>query len=155
MFRMRCGNCCTKRGESRRIYPARQTRSTQCCCREVTTARSCSSRGTPFDGTTRAVRPSCLAVRMPPASGLFEMTTAMRAPGIFPAAMFPAMASKFEPRPESRMPRFFIEELAIGSCLRVHHLPLTLHDAPHVVILLPDALQQCLGLLEFLRIDHQ
>jgi hypothetical protein len=28
--------------------------------------------------------------------------------GIFPAAMFFAMASKLEPRPESRMPRFFM-----------------------------------------------
>src|SRR5712692_1670644 len=37
------------------------------------------------------------------------MTTVIRA-GILPASTLRAMASKFEPRPESRMPRFFIAE---------------------------------------------
>jgi hypothetical protein len=40
MFSMRCGNCCTNHGESRRMYPARQIRSTPCSFNEATTARS-------------------------------------------------------------------------------------------------------------------
>ena len=40
-----CGNCCTNHGESRRMYPARQIRSTLCSCNAATTSRSCSSRG--------------------------------------------------------------------------------------------------------------
>src|SRR5208283_2537427 len=47
---------------------------------------------------------------MPGASARFEMTTAIRAPGMRPASMLSAMATKFEPRPESRMPRFFMQE---------------------------------------------
>jgi len=105
---MRRGNCCTNQGESSRMYPARQMRSTLCSLRAATTARSCSSRARPFEGIASAVRPSFLAVVRPSASGLFEITTAMRVPGIFPAATLLAIASKFEPRPESRMPRFFM-----------------------------------------------
>src|SRR5205823_14448211 len=39
---------------------------------------------------------------------MLEITTAISAPGIFPAAMLSAMAMKLEPRPERRMPRRFI-----------------------------------------------
>ena len=44
------------------------------------------------------------AVAMPGASALLEMTTAMRASAMRPASMLSAMATKFEPRPERRMP---------------------------------------------------
>ena len=121
----------------------------------------------PFDGITCVTRPSRLAVSIPPASVLFEMTTAMRAFGIVPSVMLRAIASKFEPRPESRMPRFF---MSVSSCkafslqdsrmwmgfaerrnrLAVHHLAVALHDAAHVVVLLADAFQQGLSLLNFL-----
>ena len=93
-----------KPGESRRRYPARQM-SRGVALAAATTARSCSARGTPFEGMASAVTPSRRAVSRPPASDLFEITTAMRALGMVPLATFLAMASKFEPRPESKMPR--------------------------------------------------
>ncbi len=77
----------------------------------ATTSRSCSARSLFLDGITSAVSPSRRAVSIPPASSRLEITTAMRASGIRPAATFLAMASKFEPRPESRMPRFFMRFL--------------------------------------------
>src|SRR5215471_12880432 len=104
------------------------------------------------------------------------MTIAIRAPGIFPSAMLLAMASKFEPRPERRMPMFFMEstghlsskerakvghQSSLGVLclrvhrLRVHHLALALHHTPDVVILLADALEQGLRLLELLGVDYQ
>src|SRR5208337_1895911 len=65
-------------------------------------------RDLPFEGMTNAQRPRWRAVSRPGASARFEITTAMRASGILPAAMLSAMATKLEPRPERRMPRFFI-----------------------------------------------
>src|ERR1700693_1961478 len=73
-----------------------------------TTSRSCSSRGLFFDEMTSALSPRWRAVSRPGASARFEITTAMRALGILPAAMLSAMATKLEPRPDRRMPRFFI-----------------------------------------------
>src|SRR5207245_4142859 len=108
MFRILRGNCCTKHGESRRMYPARQIKSTPCCLSAATTSRSCCSRGLSFDGMTSALSPRWRAVVIPGASGLLEMTTAMRASGIRPASMLSAMATKLEPRPERRMPREFM-----------------------------------------------
>src|SRR5581483_1839484 len=55
----------------------------------------------------RAGRPRLRAVARPGASSLLLMTTAISA-GIFPARTLRAMASKFEPRPERRIPSFFI-----------------------------------------------
>src|ERR1700676_1074324 len=109
MLRMRHGNWRTNHGESNRMYPARQTRSTWCFCSVVTTSRSCSARSLPCDGITSEVSPRLRAVSSPRASVRLEITTAMRASGIRPAATFLAMASKLEPRPERSMPRFFIE----------------------------------------------
>src|ERR1700676_1683719 len=74
----------------------------------ATTSRSCSSRGLPFDEMTSALSLRRRAVSRPGASARFEITTAMRALGILPAAMLSAMATKLEPRPDRRMPRFFI-----------------------------------------------
>jgi hypothetical protein len=56
---------------------------------------------------TATVKPRWRAISFPGASMRFEMTTAMRESGILPDAMLSAMAMKLEPRPESRMPRFF------------------------------------------------
>src|SRR6185312_15539410 len=105
---MRCGNCCTNHGESSRMYPARQIKSTSCCLRAATTSRSCCSRSFPLEGIARAVSSSLRAVSKPPASVLLEMTMAMRALGIAPSVTFRAIASKFEPRPERRMPMFLM-----------------------------------------------
>ncbi len=52
MFRMRCGNACTKPGDSSRIYPARQTRSTSCSLSAARIAWSCSARFLPFASIT-------------------------------------------------------------------------------------------------------
>src|ERR1700728_1342200 len=113
---MRCGNCCTNQRESNRIYPARQISSTPFCWSAVTTSRSCSSRSLPFDGMTTAFNPRCRAVPIPGASVLLEMTTAIRASGMRPASMLSAIATKFAPRPERRMPRNFIQANII-----IHH----------------------------------
>jgi len=51
--------------------------------------------------------PRLRAISSPGASGRLEITTAMAA-RIRPEAALSAMASKFDPRPEIRMPRFFI-----------------------------------------------
>src|SRR5215831_11447665 len=56
---------------------------------------------------TSAFRPRRRAASMPGASALLEITIAMLASSL-PEATLWAMASKFEPRPERRMPRFFI-----------------------------------------------
>src|SRR5450759_1046986 len=72
------------------------------------TSRSCSSRSLSFDEMTSALSPRWRAVSRPGASARFEITMAMRALGIPPAAMLSAMATKLEPRPDRRMPRFFI-----------------------------------------------
>ena len=73
----------------------------------ATISRSCISRPLPFEAMNAVGRLSFFAVSSPPASGLFEITIAIRASGILPEAMLCAMASKFEPRPERSMPRFF------------------------------------------------
>src|SRR5205814_5370205 len=105
---MRCGNCLTNQGESSRMYPARQTRSTLCACSAATTSRSCAWRSLPLDGITRVSSPSPFAVAMPPASERFEITIAMRALAIFPDATFLAIASKFDPRPDNNIPSCFM-----------------------------------------------
>src|SRR6185437_11210556 len=122
---MRCGNCCTNHGESSRMYPARQIKSTSCCLRAATTSRSCCSRSFPLEGIARAVSPSLRAVSKPPASVLLEMTIAMRALGIAPAVTFRAIASKFEPRPERRMPMFLMGCPAWVMGVHNYYSPLT------------------------------
>ena len=74
------------------------------CFKAATTSRSCSSRGFPLDGMTRAFKPRSRAVAIPGASGRLEITTEMRVSGIRPASMLSAIATKFEPRPERRIP---------------------------------------------------
>jgi hypothetical protein len=49
-----------------------------------------------------------LAVSMPPASVRFEITISMQVFAIFPEATLRAIASKFEPRPDIRIPSRFI-----------------------------------------------
>src|SRR5215469_12986142 len=101
---MRLGNWPMNQGDSSRMYPARQTRSTLCSSSAATIKRSCSSRGMPFEGITSACNPRRRADSIPRASALFEITTAIVASSL-PKATLSAMASKFEPRPERRMPR--------------------------------------------------
>ena len=60
-----------------------------------------------LEGIRWAFSPRFRAVAIPGASGLFEMTTAIRASGIRPASMLSAIATKFDPRPERRIPRDF------------------------------------------------
>jgi len=55
-----------------------------------------------------AFKPSLRAVSSPFASGLLDMTAAMHAFRITPEAIFLAMVSKLDPRPERSMPRFFM-----------------------------------------------
>src|SRR5579884_3430183 len=107
---MRSGNCCTNHGERSRIYPARHTRSTFFSFRADTTSVSCCSRALPFDGMMRASRPRCRADSIPGASARFEITTAISAV-IRPAATESAIASKFDPRPDSKIPSFFFISL--------------------------------------------
>src|SRR5271166_1043290 len=59
----------------------------------------------PRPSIARAFKPSARAGSSPGASALFEITTAIAQPLGFPCAMFSAMARKFEPRPESKIPR--------------------------------------------------
>src|ERR1022692_1254803 len=116
MLRILCGNCCQNHCDSRGMYPARQTRSTLCCFSAATTSRSCSSRGLPFDGITRTLRPRWRAVAIPGASALLEMTTPIRASAMRFASMLYAIATKLEPRPERRMPREYM-----GTQMIIHH----------------------------------
>src|ERR1700731_3772831 len=148
MLRIRRGNCCTNQGESRRIYPARQTSSTLCCLSAATTSRSCSVRGLSLDGMAAAVRPRCRAVAIPGASALLEMTTAMRAFAMRPASMLSAMATKFEPRPERRMPSECIVSV-------VYYFALAFDDAADGDAFLSHALQHRLSFLEFCQRHHQ
>src|SRR6185437_5327629 len=62
---------------------------------------------------TRASRPRRRADSIPGASARLEITTAMLA-RIRPAATESAIASKLEPLPERRIPRFFITSI-------IHH----------------------------------
>ena len=54
---MRLGNARIKSGDSRRMYPARQTRSTCACLSAATTSASCSSRTRPLEGINCAFSP--------------------------------------------------------------------------------------------------
>jgi hypothetical protein len=54
------------------------------------------------------------ATSSPPAFATFDIATETRALAILPLATFVAMASKLEPRPESRMPMFFIKSSVVG-----------------------------------------
>src|SRR5581483_1906136 len=162
MFKILCGNCCTNQGESSRMYPARQTSSTPWRWSAATTSRSCCSRGLPLEGITSASSPRCRATAIPGASALLEITTAIRASGMRPAAMLSAMATKFDPRPERRIPK---ECMVDGSFLMVDErlaptikkqqflavgdFAFALYDSPNGVIFLADTLQHRLGLLEF------
>ncbi len=60
---MRCGNWRTNHGESKRMYPARQTKSTLCSFNSPATSRSCSSRDLPCDGITAAPDPGAVRSR--------------------------------------------------------------------------------------------
>src|SRR5262245_17683883 len=51
-----------------------------------------------------AGKPRCRAISKPGASGRFEMTAAISAES-WPAPIRSAIASRFDPRPEIRMPR--------------------------------------------------
>src|SRR6202140_4012593 len=149
-----------------------------------TTSRSCSSRGLSFDEMTSALSPRWGAVSRPGASARFEITTARGALAILPAAMLSAMATKLEPRPDRRIPRFFIGQHYLPSgvetglapvslgmknlrrrgrrgkprlyeeILAEHHLAITLDDAADAVEFFSGALQQRLGFLEFLGRNH-
>src|SRR3984893_8940331 len=108
----------------------------------------------------------------------------MRASGILPAAMLSAIAPKLEPRPERRMPRFFIGQhyspsgvemglapslldaasrrarrdaasrVSTGLSLAEHHFAITFYDAADAVKFFSGAFQQRLRLLEFLGGNH-
>jgi len=89
--------------------------------------------------------------------------------GIAPAAMLSAMATKLEPRPERRMPRFFMEHneesrsfaslrmtilfhataCEADSHLAEHDFAIAFGDAADAVKFLSGALQERLRLLEF------
>src|SRR5579863_967137 len=180
MLRIRRGNCRTNHDESRRMYPARQTRSTLCCFSAATTSRSCSSRGLPFEGITNAFNFLWRAVVMPGASALLEMTTATLVSGMRPASILSAIATKFEPRPERRIPRECMlgafrldhhksecrsqnEEVKSGlisfclliSALVVNHLTVALNNPAHGKGLLAHALQHSLGFFEFRQRNDQ
>src|SRR6266851_676995 len=159
-------------------------RSTLLLMSAATTSRSCSSRGLPFDEMTSALSPRWRAVSRPGASARFEITTTMRALGILPAAMLSAMATKLEPRPDRRMPRFFIRQhyspsgvetwlapsrldasrtraggdaasrLSTGLSLAEHHLAIVFDDAADAVEFFSGALQQRLRFLEFFGGNH-
>src|SRR5262249_45669750 len=105
IFRMRFRKARTNSGESKRMYPARHTKSTPASLSAATTSASCSSRTRPLEGISRVLNPRCRADSRPGASPRLEITTAISALRR-PAWMESAMASKFEPRPESRMPSF-------------------------------------------------
>src|SRR6516164_8905980 len=57
---------------------------------------------------TSAFKPRARADAMPGASVLLEITTEIRASGMRPRSIPSAIATKFDPRPERRMPRFFM-----------------------------------------------
>src|SRR5579871_5160658 len=62
----------------------------------------------PCDGIAIAVRPRRRAISRPRAEDRLLITTAISA-GKRPAAMESAMASKLDPRPESKIPRRFTD----------------------------------------------
>ena len=96
-----CGNCCTNHGDSKRMYPARQTRSTPSAFSAATTSRSCCSSRPSLRRNTRAFNPRCRAVAIPGALALFEnQRRRSRASGIRRASMLSAIATKFEPAPK-------------------------------------------------------
>src|SRR4051794_39023929 len=104
MLRILCGNERMNSGESSRIYPARQMRSTFFSRSALTISASCCSRVLPFEGITRASRPRFFAAAIPGASSLFEITIAISALGIRPESIDSAIARKLDPRPERGMP---------------------------------------------------
>src|SRR4051794_38101085 len=79
-------------------------RSMSCSRSNATTCLSYASRSTPFESMAPQGRPSAFAVASPGALGRFEQTNPIWQSN-FPSRTFLAIASKFEPRPESRMPR--------------------------------------------------
>src|SRR5580692_7342276 len=133
----------------------------------VTTSPSCSSRDLPFDGTASASRPRWRAAWSPGASARFEITIAIWVSCILPAAMLSAMATKLEPRPESKMPRFFITEYHDWNLdlhgkrgrnkwisLAEYDFAIAFDDPPDAVKFFSGTLQQCLCFLEFLGRDY-
>ena len=122
----RRGNARQNSALSNRMNPARQTSSTPRLRSSATTLRSYSSRGKPWEGFTMAGNPRSRAISSPRAWGRFEITAAISACRRPEATLF-AMASKFEPRPDSRMPRRF--NLAPRS--RRHTQPRAGGNAPH------------------------
>src|SRR6266849_511926 len=104
MFTMQLGNEATKKGESRRMDPARQTRSTLYWRKTATTWRSYVSRSRPLEEMTRVAILRSWAFSMPGAPSRLLTTTAISALGMRPAATLSASASKFEPRPLNSTP---------------------------------------------------
>src|ERR1035441_8529630 len=127
MFRIRLGNARTNSAERIRIYPARQTRSTRCWCRRAIISASCSARLRPADGTANAASPISRAAVSPAASAWLDSTTAISAPSRRRSRIALAMATKFEPRPESRIPsrfkRCFPPHCASETARRCHSWP--------------------------------
>src|ERR1035438_8845057 len=76
--------------------------------------RSKTSRSMPFDAIAFAVRPRLRANSKPGASGWLESTTAISASRL-PCPMESAMARKFDPRPEIKMPRRFMQGTPSGT----------------------------------------
>src|SRR5262249_24058121 len=70
---------------------------------------------------TCAFSPRSSAATMPGTYGLFEITTAISAFGIRPAAMESAIARKFDPRPESRRPSFAFRVSGFKWNSLIHH----------------------------------
>src|ERR1035437_8048191 len=106
-FRIRFGNARTNGALRIRMYPARHTTSTRCWCSRAITSASCSARLRPADGTANAASPISRAACNPAASALFDSTTAICAPCKRCRRIASAIARKFDPRPESRIPSRF------------------------------------------------
>src|SRR5262245_28481970 len=108
----------------------------------------------PSEGIAIAGMPRARAVSRPGADARLEMTTAMSA-SMRPAATLSAMAAKFDPRPESRIPR---RGLLIGL---IHNL--FIYNAVSAALDLGDSADaeerfasapQCLGSHRFLACAH-
>ena len=100
------GNAAQNSALSKRMKPARQTRSTPRLFSSATTCRSYSSRANAFGRNAQRRQPALAsdleAARLRPVRDHHRDLGLHR-----PAATLSAIASKFEPRPESRMPSRF------------------------------------------------
>src|SRR3990172_4521891 len=101
---MRPGKARTNTGESSRMNPARQTRSTSWARRRSTRASSYRSRdGQSLCERTSVGTPAARARSSPGAPSTFDSTTPTRASS-FPSRIASNIAWRFEPRPLIRMP---------------------------------------------------